>query len=226
MGTALTTVSSPSAACWCGPWAAFGSNATRSPSAAREGSARSWQLIPGLDSGRGTSQHVPSLTFLHVRVQEDGSPVLNNHLRYTVLYHEDPVEGRARVNDLRVEAFSVKHSYEGSWEAEGAPFLSQMPLPSPRIIHSCYSLHATCCPWRQGRLMLLLHTVARAELARWLSRMRTNTGKKATLTTCDPSSKRITTENAAPQLVEEGQEVIYTYDVRFLVRSATVWASP
>ena len=50
--------------------------------------------------------------------------------------------------------------------------------------------------------------------------MRAVTGTKATLTTCDPETNKFVTETDAPQPAEEGQEVVYTYDVLFRVRLA------
>ena len=44
------------------------------------------------------------------------------------------------------------------------------------------------------------------------------TGKEPTLSTCNPSHKKVVTKEDAPQPVEEGQEVFYTYDVLFRVR--------
>jgi len=162
--------------------------------------------------------------------------VLNNHLRFTVLYHRDPAKGQARVDDLKVEAFSVKHSYEGSWEAEGAADLQLLisfppRTSSPLAVPACLLPQgAACCAaavqaqrfCSRGRVQ---HALTGAEPARWLRRMRTDAGKKPTLSTCRPSSKGIITEDAAPQPVEEGQEVIYTYDVLFRVRSVRLWPS-
>jgi len=51
----------------------------------------------------------------------------------------------------------------------------------------------------------------------WHARL---TGTKSTLNTCDPASERTATKDDPPQPVQEGQEVIYTYDVLFRVRCA------
>jgi hypothetical protein len=40
---------------------------------------------------------------------------------------------------------------------------------------------------------------------------------KPRLTTCNPDSKVYVTNAMPPQLVEEGQEIIFTYDVTFTV---------
>ncbi len=55
--------------------------------------------------------------------QEDGTPVINNHLQFTVL-HEPPAgdlpTDKPRLIKFQLEAFSVKHSYDGDWTAGGA----------------------------------------------------------------------------------------------------------
>ena len=44
------------------------------------------------------------------------------------------------------------------------------------------------------------------------------TGNRPTLMACDPGANKFVTESDATQPVEEGQEVVYTYDVLFWVR--------
>ncbi len=55
-----------------------------------------------------------------VGLQEDGKAVLHNHLRFTVMYRRDIETNLARIVGFKVEPFSVKHSYEGTWDVTGA----------------------------------------------------------------------------------------------------------
>ena len=45
--------------------------------------------------------------------------MLNNHLRFTILYFRDLETDLARIVGFEVEPFSVKHSYEGTWDSTG-----------------------------------------------------------------------------------------------------------
>ncbi|KAK1431555.1 hypothetical protein QVD17_08015 [Tagetes erecta] len=40
---------------------------------------------------------------------------INNHLTFTVKYHKDPQTDSARIVGFEVNAFSVKHQYDGKW---------------------------------------------------------------------------------------------------------------
>ena len=51
-------------------------------------------------------------------VQEDGKLHIHNHLRFTILYHRDPETDLARIVGFEVEPFSVKHKYDGKWNAD------------------------------------------------------------------------------------------------------------
>ena len=92
-----------------------------------------------------------ALCCLHL--QEDGKSVLNNHLRFTILYHRDLETDLARIVGFEVEPFSVKHSYEGTWDATGAPLygLAQYPsCPAQRCVqllaataHACIAITRT-----------------------------------------------------------------------------------
>jgi transmembrane 9 superfamily protein 2/4 len=42
--------------------------------------------------------------------------------------------------------------------------------------------------------------------------------EKTRLTTCDPHAKHTVVNSNTPQEVEEGKEIIFTYDVEFQVR--------
>ena len=69
--------------------------------------------------------------------------MLNNHLRFTILYHRDLETDLARIVGFEVEPFSVKHSYEGTWDATGLP--SAMPhMPCPAYLPPDGS--AACSP--------------------------------------------------------------------------------
>ena len=117
--------------------------------------------------------------------------MLNNHLRFTVLYHHDPVKGRTRLDDLEVEAFSIKHSYEGSWNSGGATCCCD-PCCAP---HIC-SLSLPAC------LLPLAALAVCADAARACCSLKCPcglTGKKPLLRTCDPSSERVVTQTDAPQ---------------------------
>jgi transmembrane 9 superfamily protein 2/4 len=52
-------------------------------------------------------------------LEEDGKAVLHNHLRFTVMYRRDIETNLARIVGFKVEPFSVKHSYEGTWDVTG-----------------------------------------------------------------------------------------------------------
>ncbi|KAL4429596.1 hypothetical protein ABPG77_008645 [Micractinium sp. CCAP 211/92] len=111
-----------------------------------------------------------------VKTYERGFPVgfaddndrsyLNNHLTFTILYHQDAATDLARIVGFEVEPYSVQHSYEGKWEADGS----------------------------------------------------------TTLKTCNAEDKKYVTDKGPHQLVAEGKEVIFTYDVLFKA-SDIRWAS-
>ena len=54
--------------------------------------------------------------------------MLNNHLRFTILYHRDVDTDLARIVGFEVEPFSVKHSYEGTWDGTGVLGMMCQPL--------------------------------------------------------------------------------------------------
>lgn len=138
--------------------------------------------------------------------------MLNNHLRFTILYHRDLETDLARIVGFEVEPFSVKHSYEGTWDTTG---LSSAVLRTP-------------CPANQAPTML-----ARARRISSRSHVRPTLAtagnvadllighagkKKPELKTCNPGSMKFVTDKEPKQPVETDQEVIFTYDVLFQVR--------
>ena len=67
--------------------------------------------------------------------------MLNNHLRFTVLYRWDPPEGRAQIVEWSLSC--VKHSYVGAWNAEGAlQAQPQQPLCRPFTLRIPLCSHA------------------------------------------------------------------------------------
>lgn len=50
-----------------------------------------------------------------VGAQEGDSVFLNNHLRFTILYHRDVETDLSRIVGFEVEPFSVKHRYDGKF---------------------------------------------------------------------------------------------------------------
>merc|ERR1719453_197614 len=54
-------------------------------------------------------------------------PYLNNHLRFIVKYHKSEQFPGARIVGFEVEAYSVKHEYQGVWN-EKEPKLTSVPL--------------------------------------------------------------------------------------------------
>ena len=54
-------------------------------------------------------------------------PYLNNHLRFIVKYHRDEKFEGARIVGFEVEAFSVKHTYKGTWGKDHQ--LTSVPPP-------------------------------------------------------------------------------------------------
>jgi len=54
-------------------------------------------------------------------------PYVNNHLRFIVKYHKSETYAGARIVGFEVEAYSVKHTYEGAWN-EKSPKLTSVPL--------------------------------------------------------------------------------------------------
>jgi len=54
------------------------------------------------------------------------APYLNNHLRFIVKYHKDAKFEGARLVGFEVEAFSVKHTYKGTWGKDAS--LTSVPL--------------------------------------------------------------------------------------------------
>ncbi len=57
-----------------------------------------------------------SKVFVHT--QENGKLYLHNHLRFTILYHRDAETDLSRIVGFEVEPFSVKHKYDGKWNAD------------------------------------------------------------------------------------------------------------
>jgi len=55
-----------------------------------------------------------------------GVPYVNNHLRFIVKYHKDESFIGARIVGFEVEAFSVKHTYKGTWGVDAK--LTSVPL--------------------------------------------------------------------------------------------------
>jgi transmembrane 9 superfamily protein 2/4 len=90
---------------------------------------------------------------------------LNNHVRFTVLYHKDGETDLARIVGFEAEPFSVKHGYEQPWNPN-----------------------------------------------------------KPILETCNPGRMKYVSYDQPPQVVEEGEEIIFTYDVLFQT-SEIKWAS-
>ena len=91
-------------------------------------------------------------------MQDDGRILLHNHLRFVILYHRDVESDLSRIVGFEVEPFSVKHKYDGKWNAD-----------------------------------------------------------RPDLKTCNPGSMKFVTEKDDKQHVTEGEEIIFTYDVRFKV---------
>ena len=83
---------------------------------------------------------------------------LNNHLRFTILYHKDTESDLSRIVGFEVQPFSVRHKYSGAWN----------PM-------------------------------------------------RITLSTCNPANNRMVEEKDEKQALAEGQEIIFTYDVKFKV---------
>ncbi|KAK9825881.1 hypothetical protein WJX81_000620 [Elliptochloris bilobata] len=52
------------------------------------------------------------------RTEEDGRVLLHNHLRFTILYHRDAETDLSRIVGFEVEPFSVKHKYDGKYNAD------------------------------------------------------------------------------------------------------------
>ena len=55
-----------------------------------------------------------------------GVPYLNNHLRFIIKYHKDEEFEGARIVGFEVEAFSVRHTYKGTWGKDAQ--LTSVPL--------------------------------------------------------------------------------------------------
>eukprot|EP00898_Chlorokybus_atmophyticus_P008168 jgi/Chlat1/8352/Chrsp80S07791 len=53
-------------------------------------------------------------------IEENGPEkhFLHNHLRFTILYHKDPLTDKARIVGFEVEPFSVKHEYDSPFDME------------------------------------------------------------------------------------------------------------
>ena len=83
---------------------------------------------------------------------------LNNHLRFTILYHRDTESDLSRIVGFEVQPYSVRHKYSGAWN----------PM-------------------------------------------------RITLSTCNPVNNRMVEEKDEKQALAEGQEIIFTYDVKFKV---------
>jgi len=58
---------------------------------------------------------------------EPGKPYVNNHLRFIVKYHKSELYAGSRIVGFEVEAYSVKHSYDGTWH-DKEPKLTSVPL--------------------------------------------------------------------------------------------------
>lgn len=55
---------------------------------------------------------------------EDDKFYLNNHLRFTILYHLDMETDNSRIVGFEVEPFSIRHKYSGGWSDERPPALT------------------------------------------------------------------------------------------------------
>merc|ERR1719424_1446555 len=58
---------------------------------------------------------------------EPGTAYVNNHLRFIVKFHKSDTFAGARIVGFEVEAYSVKHTYEGVWNPKD-PKLTSVPL--------------------------------------------------------------------------------------------------
>jgi len=68
---------------------------------------------------------------------DPGTAYVNNHLRFIVKYHKSDTFSGSRIVGFEVEAYSVKHTYEGAWN-DKEPKLTSVPLrpdlpPMPAI---------------------------------------------------------------------------------------------
>ena len=48
----------------------------------------------------------------------DAKAFINNHVRFTILYHKDDDTDLARIVGFEAEPFSVKHTYEAPWNPD------------------------------------------------------------------------------------------------------------
>ena len=64
-----------------------------------------------------TSGYMETETGLQITEGKSGDGIfINNHLRYTILYHRDPETDLSRIVGFEVEPFSVKHTFDGDWD--------------------------------------------------------------------------------------------------------------
>ena len=52
---------------------------------------------------------------------------INNHLRFTILYHRDAETDLSRIVGFEVEPFSVEHSYDEPWDPLNTKLLTCNP---------------------------------------------------------------------------------------------------
>ena len=101
----------------------------------------------------------PSLISFLRPSQEDGTPVLHNHLRF-IFRHDQDAKGHARIVGFNVEPFSVKHSYDGAWHASGA-----VPLAALLCLALMHTTSRLRCRTHACVLLKPLHATTRARRA-------------------------------------------------------------
>ena len=81
---------------------------------------------------------------------EPGTAYVNNHLRFIVKYHKSDTFSGARIVGFEVEAYSVKHTYEGECrrllKGSGLVVVPRLPL------HTMWAPRSrSACPPRRTR---------------------------------------------------------------------------
>jgi transmembrane 9 superfamily protein 2/4 len=69
------------------------------------------------------------------RIDDAGKYLLNNHLRFNVLFHRDVETDLSRIVGFEVEPFSVAHAYDGAFK-EGSPELTTCNPGSMKFVTS------------------------------------------------------------------------------------------
>jgi transmembrane 9 superfamily member 2/4 len=138
-------------------------------------------------------------------LQENGKYLLNNHLRFNILFHRDEETDLARIVGFEVVPlleWKCDHEQPATCRWVQGGWGSTRQVTPARLSHQRAS-----CRGPQVVPFSVQHTYEGAF-----------NEASPELTSCSPGSMKFVTNKEEKQEVAEGKEVVFTYDVLFLVR--------